>query len=398
MKANLQRRASWIALVTATVFVATACSSSAGSQAPSTQVSGTSASSEAPSTQVSGTSVSSGSVSASEAAAIQITKTYTDNPSAFPVTTALPSALPAGTKFGYLQCAAPVCAQLATLFQAAVAAIHGQLTIVKGGASTQQLQSAASSLLAGKPDALLIPGIEPDSIAPQLAQAKAAGIPMTSTGIMDITKYGIGGSAFGEQLSQLVGKLQADWVVANKGMKSNIVFYTTKELDFFGPEEVAFRAELTKVGCDCPVRTVAVPISTYGSTAPSLVVSDLQSHPSTTIAVFGASDPTTGLVAAMKSAGLTTPYIGFGPTPSNLVDLKGSTPAVAGLGLDYPAIAWSMVDEAARLILKTPLTPAEQRSFVPLQWLSKANINFDISNGWTGYLDYAARFTKLWKL
>lgn len=383
MRANGKRQASWLTLAIATVMGVTACSSSGGTDSPSTQASGATA--------------GEGSSSAASATAIEITKTYTDNPSAFPVTTPLPSALPAGTKFGYLQCSAPVCAQLATLFQAAVKAIGGRLTIVKGGASTQQLQSATSSLLAANPDALLLPGIEPDSIAPQLAKAKAAGIPMTSTGIMDITKYDIGGSAFGKGLAELVGKLQADWVAANKGPKSKIVFYTTKELDFFGPEETAFRGELAKIGCSCPVRTVDIPISTYGSTAPSLVVSDLQSHPDTTIAVFGANDPTTGLVAAMRPAGLKTPYIGFGPTPSNLVDLKSGA-QIAGLGLDYPAIAWSMVDEAARLILKTPLTPAEKQSFVPLQWLSKDNIDFDISKGWTGYPDYATRFSKLWNV
>jgi len=340
---------------------------------------------------------SSSGTSTAAAAAAAITKTYTENPSAFPVDVPLPKALPPGTKFGYLQCSAPVCAQLAVGFQAAVTAIHGELKIVKGGASTQQVQSALSSLLAGKPDALLIPGIEPDTIAPQLAEAKAAGIPVTSTGIMDIAKYGIGASAFGQPLAELVGTLQADWVVANKGGKSKIVFYTTKELNFFGPEETAFRAELTKTGCDCPVRTVDIPIATYGSSAPSLAVSDLQAHPDTTIAVWGANDPTTGLVAAMKSAGLTTPYIAFGPTPSNFVDIKGGS-QVAGLGLDYPAITWTMVDEAARLILKAPLTGGERQSAVPIQWLSKDNINFDIQNGWTAYPDFTTRFTKFWNV
>lgn len=397
-------------LVAAALFGVAACGSSTGSAtSPSTgptsdattstssAAAADAGSSEASAAADSGDSSAptGGATSADEAA--KITKEYTDNPSAFPVTIPLPKALPAGTKFAYLQCAAPVCAQLAVLMQDAVKAIKGELTVVKGGASTQQLQTAMSSILAMKPDAILLPGIEPDSIAPQLAQAKAAGIPMSSTGIMDIEKYGIGASAFGKGLAELVGRLQADWVVANKGMKSKIVFYTTKELDFFVPEEATFRDELTKIGCDCQVRTVNIPIATYGSTAPSLVVSDLQSHPETTVAVFGANDPTTGLVAAMKTAGLTTPYIGYGPTPSNLVDIKNGS-QVAGLGLDYPAIAWTMVDEAARLIQKAPLTPAEQQSFVPLQWLSKDNINFDIQNGWTGYPDYPARFKKLWSV
>ncbi|MFJ2160537.1 substrate-binding domain-containing protein [Streptomyces sp. NPDC087856] len=375
-RTRLMRATSSMAVATTALATLAACSQSSGSGATTTTATKN---------------------PAAAAAAIRTTKTYTDHPSAFPVSTPLPKALPPGTKFAYLQCSAPVCAELAVLMKSAVAAIHGTLTIVKGGASTQQLQSAFSSLLAGKPDALLVPGVEPDTIAPQLAQAKQEGIPMVSTGIMDIAKYGIGGSAMGQELAEEVGKLQADWVVANKGTKSNIVFYTTKELDFFKPEETSFRAELTKIGCACKVRTVNIPIATYGTTAPSRVISDLQANPNTTVAVFGANDPTTGLPAAMRSAGLSIPYIAYGPTPAALVDIKSGSQA-AGLGLDYPAIAWTMVDQAARLLLKAPLTPAEQKSFVPVQWLSKDNTDFDISKPWTGYPDYADRFTKLWSV
>lgn len=395
-------------MIVATMVGLVGCSSSAKTTAASTPPTGdssatsssgspTSASSGSPASASTESSASAPTGADAAAAAVATTKTYTDKPSPFPVSAPLPKPFPVGKKFGYLQCAAPVCAQLAPLMEAGVKALGGTFLVVKGGASTQQLQSAFSSLLAQKPDALLLPGIEPDSVAPQLAQAKAAGIPMTSTGIMDIKKYGIDASAFGQPLAVLVGRLQADWVVANKSDRANTVFYTTPELDFFGPEEVAYRAELTKVCPGCSVRTVKVPISTYSSTAPALIVSDLQSHPKTTIAVFGANDPTTGLVAAMKAAGLKTPYIGFGPTPSNLTDIKNGD-QVAGLGLDYPAIAWTMVDEAARLIEKAPLSGAESQSLVPVQWLTSSNLHGDIAQGWTGYPDYAARFKKLWNV
>jgi ribose transport system substrate-binding protein len=381
---TMARRSCAALAVLAAVGLAACSNSGSSSTAGGTSISGAASSTSSP-----------GAVSAGKASAIKITQQYTEHPSAFPVTGPLPKLLPPGTTFGYLQCVAPVCAQLAVLMRAAVTAIHGRLIVVQGGSSTQQLQAAFQSLLSDKPDALLLPGIEPDQVAPELAEAKSEGIPMASTGIMDIGKWDIGASAFGQGLSELVGKLQADWVVANEGTNPNIVFYTTNELDFFVPEEAAFKAELSTLGCKCAVRTVDIPIATYGSSAPGIVVSDLESHPNTTIAVFGANDPTTGLVAAMKAAGLTTPYIGYGPTPSNLVDIQDGNQA-AGLGLDYPAIAWTMVDEDARLLLKAPLTPDEQQSLVPIQWLTKSNIDFNIQQGWTGYADYASRFEKLW--
>lgn len=330
----------------------------------------------------------------SAVAAAATTKKYTASPTAFPVSVPLPHPFPAGKTFGYLQCGAPVCAQQAVLIGQAMKVVHGRLIVAKGGASTQQLQSAMSSLLAQKPDGLVIPSVSPDSIAPQLAQARAAGIPITA-GFQDIAKYHVPATAFGRSHDLLVGRLLADWVGANKGPKANIVFYTTPELDISAPEEEAFRAEISKVCSACSVRAVKVPIATYGSSAPSLVVSDLQAHPKTTIAVFAANDAATGLAAAMKSAGLTTPYIGNAPTASNLQDIRSGRQA-AGLGVDFHVGAWEFVDELLRLIEKAPLSAAETQGLVPVRWVTASNLTGDVSQGFYAYPDYVSRFTKLW--
>jgi 3-oxoacid CoA-transferase subunit A len=56
----------------------------------------------------------------------------------------------------------------------------------------------------------------------------------------------------------------------------------------------------------------------------------------------------------------------------------------AGLGLDYPVLAWTMVDEAARLLLKAPLSALENQEIVPVQWLTAANLHGSTSAGGAG--------------
>lgn len=375
MRVRQARRLSQIAIITAALVALAACSSSG-------------------STGTGGSTSSSSTTTAGTAAAAAITKKYTDNPSEFPVSAPLPNAVPAGLTFGYLQCSAPTCAQQAALLQAAVAVVQGKLQVVKAGSSAQELQGAMSSLLSSKPAALLIPSVQPDLIAAQIKQAQAAGIPI-SMGIINPEQYGIGASTFGAALIEQVGKLMADWVIANEPPNAKIVFYTIPELNFMVPEEAAFRAEITKLCASCGVRTVKAPIAGIGSTNPALVLSDLEGHPDTTVAVFGANDTTTGLPAALTTAGLKTPYIGFGPTPSNLADIQSGAQA-AGLGLDYNVLAWMFVDEGLRLVQKAPVSADEKQGVVPVQWVTKSNLTGDISKGFAAYPDYVARYTKLW--
>jgi ribose transport system substrate-binding protein len=366
----------WIAALVATAVVVAGCgSSSGGSHHP-------------------GGGAATGAAGEQVAAAVAVTKKYTDAPGAFPVSTALPKALPPGTTFGWLQCVSTVCAQLTGLFDSATKALGGRLVTVKAGASAQDVQSAFNSLLEQKPAAIFLPSVQPESVSAQIQQAKAAGIPTVSTGIMDPQASGISAGTFGEELAKLAGKLLADWVIT-KSTTSRVVFYTTHELDFLAPEESAFRAELSSACGGCKSRTVNVPIAAYSSTAPQLVVSDLESHPDTTLAIFGAAAGASGLVAALKVAGITTPFIGFSLTPENLQNIQ-SGGQEAGLGLDYPVLAWTMADEAARLILQAPLSDLEKRQIVPVQWLTSDNLHGDMSKGWTGYPDYTSRFAKLW--
>ncbi len=145
----------------------------------------------------------------------------------------------------------------------------------------------------------------------------------------------------------------------------------------------------------CSVRVVHVPIATIGNTAPSRVVSDLQANPGTTVAVFASDETQTGLPAALSAAGLSVKTMGASPGPTNLQYVKEGK-ETAALAVDLPVLAWTVVDAAAREMAGQPVTGLEARGICDYQFVTQSDITFDPSKGWTGYPDFATRFSKLW--
>lgn len=338
---------------------------------------------------------STGEAGANVAAARAAIAPYTGHPSAFAVNTALGGRLPTGTRFVYLQCSTPACALFARLLAPAVHTIGGTLTVIQAGSTASAEQSAASSVLAQKPAAALLPGIRASQYGASLRRLDSAGIKVTAAGIMDPQQYGIAFSLAGRPTFALSGKLMADWVIARKGPHANVVFYNIPELDFSSYEQQNFKQELAKNCPSCKFRSVDVPVTTFGTSAPQTIVNDLQANPDTNVAVFGTEAAATGLPAALKAAGRSVTTIGQNPTPANLEDIKTGG-LTAGLALDVPVMEWTQVDGTARLILgKRPLA-AEMAGDVPIQFLEQKDITFDPTKGWTGYPDFAARFARLW--
>lgn len=371
-------------------------SATTGSAAASASASAASGSSSAPSSSAapatSAQAVQGANVAAAQAALVA----YTGKPSAFPVSDPLPQKLPAGKKFVFLQCGTPFCALAGMSLQAAVVAIGGKFTKIDAGTSASTAQVAASSALALKPDAVFMT-VDPALFGGGLKALSAAGIKVVSISLAkDVKPFGITFNYIGAPEVEADGKLMADWVIAHNGAKSNVVFYGLPAFDFSGPLQQAFGDELKANCSSCSVRNVAIDAATIGTTAPATIVSDLQAHPSTKVAVFVSLQIAQGLPAAMKAAGLSgITTIGRGPTPANLQDIK-SGGLTAGLAIDAAVSTWTAVDAAARLIEGAAPTASEQAGDLDRQFLVQKDITFDPTDGWVGYPDFTKRFATLW--
>lgn len=384
----------------AVIGLVAVCVAACGSSSDSSQPSASSAQadiSSPSSAQQAGTSSSA--QQADTAAATKAIAPFEGQTSAFPVDEPLSKPLPASTKFVYLQCAATSCGQVNKFIQSAVKTLGGTLTTVSAGASASSFQTAAASALSLKPAVVFLDGFQPALFGDSLKQLSAAGIKVVSISMAqtpeELASYGITFNYIGTDFNANNGKLMADWVIAKKGANSNIAFYGVPEITFSAPMETAFQQELKKNCASCKVRIVPVAVATLGTTAPQTVVTDLQAHPDTDVAVFSVAPIASGLPAAMKSAGLTATTLGFSPGPGNLQDIKTGN-ITGGLAIDTAVSVWTMVDAAGRLVLGDEPTAAEKAGESPEQFLQQKDIIFDPANGWTAYPDYAQRFTKLW--
>jgi ribose transport system substrate-binding protein len=343
-------------------------------------------------------SSSSGSSGANDSAKISAARAalapYEGHPSAFPATELLAKRPAAGSRFIYLQCSTPVCAQIGQLLAAPAKALGVTLSVINSGSSATSSQAAAAAALAQKPAVVLLPAVDPQLFGGALHQLDAAGIPVTGVGIIDGAPYGVEESAGGQASVERAGQLMADWVIAHESAAANVVFFGTPELSFSAPMQTAFADTLRQNCPSCKATYQQLSVATFGTTAPGDVVSYLQAHPSTDTVVFASMEAATGLAATLKDAGTHVTTLGFAPSPSNLQDIKDGG-LTAGLGLDLPVQEWVQVDLAARLLAHQTIPASELN--VDLEFLTKDNVTSeDTTLGWTGYPDTAQRFAKLW--
>ena len=323
---------------------------------------------------------------------------FSGRPSPFPATTPLPMSIPAGTKMVYLQCGAPTCALVGKMLAGAVKTLGGKLTTINAGTTASSSQQAASSAVALKPKVVFIIGIQPSFFGSGLKQLQSAGAKVVSYAVSlpQPQKYGITYNYIGVQPLQRAGQVMADWVIAHKGVKANVVFYGAPEVTQTSVMEASFKQQLATDCSSCSVRFVPVSITTAGTTAPKTIANDLQSHPSTNMAVAGEAELTEGLPTALKAAGVKVTTLMYNPLPQQLSDIK-SGGLTAGFAVDVPTQIWTGVDVGARLVLGSKPTAGEDEGFGPFQFLAQKDITFDPQNGWTGYPDFPQRFAKLWQ-
>ncbi len=330
------------------------------------------------------------------AAAKEVVETYS-KPTSFPVDQPLSRGLAAGQRISFMQCASPFCALLAQLYGMGTETMGiAPVDTVKGGHSADGVQTALSSITADGPAALLLPAVNLGSVGASIKKVKQAGIPIVGAGVMGGPEQGIDAPINGPINYERQGTILADWAIVTGGGDANIVWYGNPELDFTKVSTQAFTEELKKNCPGCTVRYVDIPLSAIGTTAPSRVVSDLQAHPDTDIALFSSLETATGLPPALRSAGITEMKIaGSAPVPANLQDMKNGG-IDAAVGLDAGVLAFTQLDAAVRLATDQPLTDAQKAGEVPLQLITKEDLPADVSKGFSAYPDFVQRFSQLW--
>lgn len=333
---------------------------------------------------------------ADKAAAEEILAPFTGHPGPFPVTEPLKKKLPAGSKISFLQCPTNICVFISSLLQPAADAMGIKLNVVKAGsASVTDMQSALSTIISGEPAGVVLAGVDLAQISPQLKELDDKGIPVATVGIIDAEKHDVDVAIQSNNAQELIGRLQASFAIRHRGDEANAVFYNTPELSFSSFQLKYFTEQMKELCADCEVRSTVLPLSTLATTATSAIISDLQSHPDTNVAIFPTPEAAQGLASALKTAGLDVSTSIGAPTPSNLQDIRDGG-LTAGLGTDIGVMTWMSVDALARLATGQELEGGDLAGIAPIQLLEKSDVTFDPTKGFSAYPDYQERFKKLW--
>ncbi|CAM5411548.1 sugar ABC transporter substrate-binding protein [Streptomyces coeruleorubidus] len=321
---------------------------------------------------------------------------YSARPATISVTEPVGKAIPKGKTIDFILCGVQSCKDLADFFTEAAKELGWQVKQIATQGTPESVQAAYEQAVRDKPDAVVASGFPRAVYAKQLAQLKAAGIPVIQSNADDVAGDGISLLKNGPKDVGVQGEMLASWVVSNSGAKADTVYFDLPAYTILKPVKDSFAAKY-KEWCDgCALDNVDVPITSVGKDMPDRVVSYLRSHPKVTHVVFSLGLLNVGVPAALKTAGITGKHIVV-----NVGDAQNYQYIQGGLtdgamALNSHETAWIQADALARHFTGQPMA-VDQKAALPNMLVTKDNLpsadgDFPIVE------DYEKQFKALWGL
>jgi ribose transport system substrate-binding protein len=294
--------------------------------------------------------------------------------------------------------------------KAAAKAAGVQLTFYPNQGEVSQWVQGMQTAIAQKP-ALIILDTSPDprQLQPQIAAAKAAGIPVLVTHFYDVTSPGppaCAGCAAGvtgivKAPISVAGGAEADWIIADSGGRAHVLIVGLNGLLPVPGMIAAADAQFRQYCPGCTITTIAINLSQLGTAgAFGQVSSALVQNPAITYVdpLFDASIP--GTLAAIEAAGKTSQIkiVSFNGSSFALQDVaSGTSPVAADVAEPDTWVGYANMDQAFRIMAGMPTV----NETTPIRIFDSANITQ--AGGGPGYASgygtaYITGYYKLWGL
>ena len=196
---------------------------------------------------------------------------------------------------------------------------------------------------------------------------------------------------------QLMGKVLADWFIADSKGKGNIVIEHVPAYPILGGFTDGFQAEVKALCPDCKVKiqNITIPDLTAGK-VPSVMVSALRSNPDADYVGFDVGPFAAGIESALAAAGMKdkVKIIGEAADEAAIAGLKSGKQA-AWTGFDPVYSTRVMMDAMFRDSLGMPIDQ-EKSGLQTTQILTKDNVG-DITS-WSEPKDALDQFKQLWQI
>ena len=294
--------------------------------------------------------------------------------------------------------------------KAAAKAAGVNVTFYPNQGEVSQWVQGMQTAISEKP-ALIILDTAPDprQLQPQIAAAKAAGIPVLVTHFYDASSpqppacVGCAAGVTGIVKAPIstAGGAEADWIIANSGGKANVLMVGLNGLLPVPGMLAAADAQFKQYCPGCKVTTTSINLSQLGTAgAFGQVSSALVQNPSINYVdpLFDASIP--GTLAAVTAAGKSSQIkmVSFNGSSFALQDVaSGTSPVAADVAEPDTWVGYANMDQAFRMM--TGMTPVVETT--PIRIFDSTNISQagGAPNYSGGYGDaYINGFLKLWGL
>jgi ribose transport system substrate-binding protein len=281
---------------------------------------------------------------------------------------------------------------------ASVLGIHTK--ILNGEGVTQTLAADVSDAIAQHADGIILYAIPLNLIGAQLAQAKAAGIPVIQTYNGDPganeAQLGVFGSVDSNRV--LKGDIVSDWMMATSKCHLQSGMLGDNEITGFEQTNAAATTNFADMcGAQCTTAFESLDMTSLATSSGPQTVNLLRANPSMKY-IFEPTDGMTPFVlSSLKSAELGSGInvIAADPSTSSFAILRaGSTPLKAEVGPPTPD-QWSgyaFMDQIARAMLH--MRPANWT--LPLRLVDSSNIGTTNADLFPADANYKAAFLKAW--
>jgi ABC-type sugar transport system substrate-binding protein len=346
------RRVAGAVLAAALGVVIAACSStSSGTSSAGTTTAGSSAS------VGSGAGVTGGSTSAGVQAAeaeLKVAEARSASINLPPVTAPIPS----GKTVTFVHCGVAVCDTIAAAIKNAATVLGWKVDVIPTNGTPASVKAAWDTVVRLHPAVAFGSGFNRSLFASEAAQLASMKVPVMDWSTLDSPGQGITFVKGGPSEVPVVGEQMAAWVVASTQGKADTLYINLPTFVILQPVMEGFDSYYKQWCPGCKLSTMSVPLTSIGTTAPSLIVSYLRAHPDINRIAVGYDGVDVGLPAALASAGLSgkVKFVGEAPTATNLAYVQAGTEG-ATVAQGYYEI-WSMyLDAAARALTGQSLAP-----------------------------------------
>jgi ABC-type sugar transport system substrate-binding protein len=379
------RRVTGVVLTAALGVMIAACSSTA-----STSTAGSSASAGSGTAGLTGSSQSVG-VQAAEAE-LKVAETRPASINLPPVTAPIPS----GKTVSFVHCGVAVCDTIAAAIKNAASILGWKVDVVASDGTPASVKAAWDTVVRLHPDVAFGSGFDHTLFASEALQLQAMHVPVMNWTTTDTVGQGITFVHGGPSEVPVVGEQMAAWVVASTQGKADTLYVNLPTFVILQPVMTAFDAYYKQWCPGCELSTLSVPLTSIGTTAPSLIVSYLRAHPGINRIAVSYDGVDVGLPAALAQAGLSgkVKFIGEAPTATNLAYVQAGTEA-ATVALGYYEI-WAMyLDAAARALTGQSLAP-DNAWKVP--WFMVTQANYSQGTGYAPIIpNLDSQLKQIWK-